>query len=79
MHGEKVRWEALNNAKRCFEQIMEVVPNKSAAVQPIISNLTTHFSKSLCRHKMPSRGPATHSVRESKDSVYLYVLMMMID
>ena len=41
---EKPRWK-LHTATHCFEQILGVTPNKTAAVWPLTSFLTNHLSK----------------------------------
>ena len=43
--GEKARWYLQTNAMCCFEQIMEVTPEKIAAVLPLASHFTKHSSK----------------------------------
>ena len=40
MHQEKAIWELHKNAMCCFEQILEVTPNKTD-VQPLMSHLTS--------------------------------------
>ena len=42
---KKVRWELHKDAGYCFEQILEAIPNKTAAVQPLTSHLKNHPSK----------------------------------
>ena len=39
-YEDKVKWEILVNDTWCLEQIMEVVLHKTAALQPLASNLT---------------------------------------
>ena len=38
-HGEKARLELHKNAMCCFEQILEAVPHKTAALRALISCL----------------------------------------
>ena len=42
MQGEKARWELHKNTMCYFEQIQEIRPNKTAAVQPLTSHYTNH-------------------------------------
>ena len=42
---EKVRWELLKDVVCCCEQILEAVPFKTVAVQPLTSHHTYHPSK----------------------------------
>ena len=39
---EKARLEPHKNAVYCLEQVLEAIPNKTAAVQPLASHLTKH-------------------------------------
>ena len=41
----KARWELNKDAASCFEQILEVAPDKTIAVQPLISHLTDYPCK----------------------------------
>ena len=43
--GEKAQWELHKNAVFCFEQILETVPDKIAAVRPFTSYLKNHPNK----------------------------------
>ena len=47
MHREKAKWKLSKNAMCCFEQILEVIPHKTADVWPLTPppHLTSHPSK----------------------------------
>ena len=57
-HREKTRWELDKNAVRYLQQLLEVTPNKIAAVQPPTSNLTNHSSKinKICKAQLEKQG-----------------------
>ena len=40
LDSNRARWVLHKNATCCFEQILEAAPYKTAALQPLISNLT---------------------------------------
>ena len=44
-YSEKTRREIHKNATRCLEQILEVIPHKTAAVRSLTSHLTNQSSK----------------------------------
>ena len=58
MLRKKARWELSKDVAVCFEQILGVASNKTAAVRPLTSHFTNHPSK-LNRHI----GPCSRSVQ----------------
>ena len=56
---EKSRWELNKDAVYCFEQIQEASPYKTAAIRPLVSNLTYDPNKTrkICK---------TSSAREAR-------------
>ena len=45
IHGEKARWELHKDTMCCFEQNLEAMTHRTAAVKPLTSHLTNHPSK----------------------------------
>ena len=46
--GDKTRWELLEDVVCCFEQILEVAPQKTVAVWPFTFHLKNYSSKIRC-------------------------------
>ena len=71
-HWEKARWEQHKNATCFFEQILEVTPHKTLAVQPITSHLANSPIKTnkICG-ALPEKEGRTHKRRSPMDVLAL--------
>ena len=58
MYEEKARLELHKNTESCFEQILDAVPQKTAAVRPPVSHLTNRSSKTnkMCGTQLNKQG-----------------------
>ena len=67
--GKKTRWELYKDSSSCFQQILEIVPYKTALVRLLTSNLTHHLNKTCktCWELLKNSGK-THKRRSSMDS-----------